>query len=318
MSAVRLATVLEGHTARVRSLAFSPDGAVLVSAADDGTTRVWDLERGQSAILPTKHRDYLSIAVSRRGRFVVTAGPPYPVRLWDVATASTHGTHRGPGAGLVAVAAFHDRDAFAIALDQRVLSWDAPSGAVDALGLERFPHDDLYFVRALGVSPDGRTLATGSVSMSWDRGAWTPFESVRLWDTPSGILKATYGPTPPMDELTFSPNGMLLAAASREGEDTVQVWQTNTQRPLAVMSGRDLAGTVDALAFSPNGLLLTIAVREGHGPAAAVLFDLTAGVATARLAVTSLATRLALSPDGTRLASAGEPGEHSVRVWTLT
>ena len=33
----------EGHEAEVTALAFSPDGALLVSGARDGTVRVWDL-----------------------------------------------------------------------------------------------------------------------------------------------------------------------------------------------------------------------------------------------------------------------------------
>jgi WD40 repeat protein len=38
--------VLKGHSAKVGSVAFRPDGATLVSASADGTVRIWDVASG--------------------------------------------------------------------------------------------------------------------------------------------------------------------------------------------------------------------------------------------------------------------------------
>ena len=38
----QLLMILRGHTNRVRWIAFSPDGALLVSGSDDGTIKLWD------------------------------------------------------------------------------------------------------------------------------------------------------------------------------------------------------------------------------------------------------------------------------------
>jgi WD40 repeat protein len=38
---------LTGHTARITSLAFRPDGSVLASSSWDGTVREWEVGGGQ-------------------------------------------------------------------------------------------------------------------------------------------------------------------------------------------------------------------------------------------------------------------------------
>jgi WD40 repeat protein len=68
----------------VRSLAFSPNGKLLVTGSDDGTARVWDTSsngnevRGLQASGPVR-----GVAISSDGRFVA-AGGERTVTVWQL------------------------------------------------------------------------------------------------------------------------------------------------------------------------------------------------------------------------------------------
>ena len=49
-------TLLTGHTGRVYSVVFSPDGTTLASGSGDDTLRLWDVATGD--MLNTPHRAY--------------------------------------------------------------------------------------------------------------------------------------------------------------------------------------------------------------------------------------------------------------------
>ncbi|KAF4408033.1 nSTAND1 domain-containing NTPase [Streptomyces lycii] len=161
---------------------------------------------------------------------------------------------------------------------------------------------------ALGVSPDGRTLATGSR----DR-------TVRLWDITDPrrplSLATISGHDSAVVAIAMRPTGGALATADTGG--TVRLWDiTDPRKPRPLSSVKAHTDAVRALAFSPSGDTLVSAGNDRK----AVLWkagDLQAPERGATLRAHSDAIRsVAFNRDGRLLATAGGDDERVI-VWDL-
>src|SRR6266849_5432292 len=81
-----------GHTNRVRSVGFSPDGQHIVSGSDDGTIRVWNSMTGETAAGPftTKNTGSAnSVAFSPDAQHIVLGSFDGIIRVWNAITGET-------------------------------------------------------------------------------------------------------------------------------------------------------------------------------------------------------------------------------------
>ena len=260
----RVIATLPAHTHPVLSLAFSPDGAVLASAAPDGI-RLWDVAaQTRSATLPVGAG---SVAFSADGATLVS-GSEDGVRLWKVETQteviSFSQSWGRWGFGGNAVAFAPDGILLAAGGDNTTVRlWEVATDEVVAV-LEG--HDRP--VRSVAFSADGNLVASGA-----DLG-------VNLWDPGTKERLVTLqGEGRGINTVALSPDGTTLASGTEDGK--VDLWDVSEwlrPRPgrLLMVSGDDQQGTSGEPLAGP----FVVEVRDQYGnplPGEQVIFAVTEG-----------------------------------------
>jgi WD40 repeat protein len=235
----RLIAVLTGPGDAVNSVAFSPDGKVLLAASADHRVHRWSIaDPARPAALPplAGHSDAVNaLAISPDGHVIATGGTDRAIILWDAATGASLGSLSGHADSVQALAFSPDGRRLASGSgDFGVRIWDIASRQV-----VQHLTGHTHAVKSVAFSPDGKHLATGSTDFA-----------VRVWDVATGTRTAELtGHTDTVHAVAFAPDGRTLASASADHH--VRLWQLSGHTPLATLSGH--TERVYALAFSPDG-----------------------------------------------------------------
>ena len=286
-------SVVARHADRVRSAAFSPEGARIATASDDATARIWDAVTDREILRLGGHSAPVSSAAfSPDGRRLVTGSLDQSARIWDVETGREILRLRGHSDGLRSAA--FSPDGLKIVTgsrDKTARIWDAQTGR-ELMRLAG--HTD--WVTSAAFSPDGRRVVTGSFD-----------STAMIWDTGSGReLLRLIGHSDRVTSAAFSPDGKRIVTAS--ADKTARVWDAATGQQLLL-----LAGHTDRLtfaAFSPDGRrIITTAYDK-----AARLWDADSGrLLKLLIGHTDFVEGAAFSPDGRRLATASD--DRTARLW---
>jgi WD40 repeat protein len=342
-------TELAASSVPLHAIAFSPDDAVLATAGDDASVRLWNTHtlKPWGPALNTSTPSVWDLDFAPTGHRVVTAGADGVARLWDVSTAGPRGAVRPAGDDDVASSVAVSRDGEILVVGGGASSvnlWDVRSQeSVGSLDL-----GEPALVVCVAVSPDGRLVAAGSLSGGlylWDLASRRLLAHAALSNpgairalafTPdSSGLVAAVGSNPGTEDADFAdygirqwtvpdlvprglpyyePDSVTAVALAPDGTAVVRAGdelQVLDLDPTEVLATRPLAPGTSAVTLSPDGRL--VAVGTVHG---IQLLDENLHAVGRPLTGTSRSIdALAFSPDGKGLVSGSD--DHTLQLWDV-
>lgn len=298
--------ILEGRTAIVAALAFSPDDKYLASASSDGTARLWDqTTRALRSTLVGHSGDYLAVAFSSKCQ-LGTASLDNTVRIWDPVIGVTRHILNLEDLDFAPELQYCQslRKEFApnesLAMgskDRRLHTWDPETAVLTMVNFSRLAAEPLAF------SPKG--------DLVFSRKEGNETETL-LYELDRDTTHHVFFHAMNTSHAAFSSDGQI-ALVLVDGTIALCDMAKNTHRMLD-------ARTVTALAFSPDDNFLIASSNEGDvgGPEIVLrLWDLSTYMESLVGTLSSFPENLTFSPDGRQLAFICTL-DNTVHLWDLS
>ena len=212
-----------GHSAAITDCCFSPNGEMLISVAEDGNIRGWDVRSPRPAfVLQGHHGAIQSCAIDPQGKRLITGAADHSVGLWDLSTAQQLGVFLGHRRPITQVAwGPAGRTVWSSSMDRTARCWS----------LEDLRNPDVAMNHTAAYAP--AFLPRPSTHRFWLEG---PFH--QIWQVQNGeVVHEMHGHTGAVYDLDISESAPLLASASTD--ETVRLWSTETGKSIAVLQGHD-------------------------------------------------------------------------------
>jgi hypothetical protein len=244
-------------------VAFAPDGHLLAVGSRHGYSSLHDAATGKGAYQLGKYSDsiVLYVAFASDGRRMVeatTAG----IDVWDLSEQrrdAPHLDYRSLSDVFTSNAkllASYDKGAKAVRV------WDFENGLRPGAVLTGQPPT----IKALALSPDGKTLVVGHCNTQG---------TICFWDLPSGRERLRTRIVPGADSFedtkedrlaragiiwtSYAPDASVVATGSNDG--VVRLWDPTTGKEVGRFSGHTAA--IRCMAFTPDGQALASGDSEG-------------------------------------------------------
>ncbi len=249
--------VQTGHYAEVTSVTFSPDGRFAATGSSDKTVKLWETATGREirSFLGHTH-DLRTLAFNPDGSLLASIDRDYHLKIWEVPGSREIHDIFIPEDRILSVVFHPEGNSFIAGTeDHHAIQFSLE----DASEIQRFKPDtaDIYMqknfgyptARSVEISPDGRTLLTGSNN-------YTAF----LFDlrTAKQIRKFKSDRTSCTScsiNVHFSPSGEEIVTGNM---DSVFIWSTADASVLRKMEGRSSRWGASSFSFDGKYIASTL------------------------------------------------------------
>jgi WD40 repeat protein len=299
----RILYTYRGHTARVASVAWSPNGKYIASGSYDKTVQVWSANPGDH-FQPYIYRGHTAgvqtVAWSPDSSRIASGSIDKTVQVWDALSGGHVVMYHGI-TGIVNIVAWspNSNDIAAGTANGLVYMWNVATGQ-----LMYVYRDHRASVNSITWSPDSQKFASGSSD-----------KTVQIVNATTGKHLFTYrGHSDTVSSVSWSPDGKHIVSGS--WDKTVQVWDAATGAVMYTYRGYNvqaaqanptkgvLPDLIFAVAWSHNGKRIAAVTQVYCGDLCGIVMSWdanTGGNFTSYLDVPVLA--MALSPDDTRFVT---------------
>lgn len=284
----------------VYSASYSQDGSmVIVSGGSDRWVYFWDVKNKVYLYRSSALRHASTTHVVRfrpDGKQAVSVGYDHQLRVWDLGTKPALNRNHDVSLDIRYEFEPHPNGKSVWVINSNSIDVELRDTSTNKLIGTWSGH--VSGVRALGLSPDKKTLATASSA-----------GTVLLWDVATGkVLRSIkQAHSLPINDVVFEPSGKRLATVSDDGD--VKLWNTSDGKLLNTLSGHK--GRVYQAAFDPNGTIL-VTVGEDAKPHVWSMSNLSQAPKTLD-GHTGYLYAVAFDPQGKTFVTTG--WDRKIRVW---
>lgn len=286
--------------ATLSSVAFSPDGTLLVTAGPNNLVTLRDARTGaRKAALSVSQGHMIKAVFSPDGHLLAAASVDDQIPIWEVRTGKLRRTLKAAARNL----AFTPDGSRLVTMNPQGLLqvWDVEKGTAEREFTEKGPR--LSFSPSLALSPDGKWLAILQKEE----------KAVTVLDFATGGVRRRFDDGKgEVYTFAFTPDSKALAVSGGSGAPRLVLYDLDSGKPRWGFAWQ--SGWLTRLAFSPTGKTLAAGRDNGGG---IDLFDARTGKQTTHIpGVRMTVADLAFSPDGGMLAAV-DNYEWRIHSWAI-